>query len=201
MGKSRLCGGETAVSAEVQTSGNGGEKALNGEMANIRRPVLRSGRCIVKFDFGKMKQDLGKDSWEKCCKGGSRRFQEGFSTYVKLGAGRTFFQILLHLGAPTQKVSKLKSGRQVRPKAFKFPQFPASNPSLKHRRKDIDAALRCAKRDGRFGPAEICTFQILPALCGFFAKYCAMFFYRRPFRPWQGRGRGLACRLAVGAHA
>ncbi len=38
--------------------------------------------------------------------------------------GEKPFQILLHFGAPAQKVSKLKSGRQPRPNAFKFPQFP-----------------------------------------------------------------------------
>ena len=43
--------------------------------------------------------------------------------------GEKLFQILLHLRVSAQKVSKLKSVRQFRPNAFKFPQFP---PGISH---------------------------------------------------------------------
>ena len=82
-------------------------------------------RCILKFDFEKMKQGLGKRFPEGALQG---RFFSPRSVIAgrtsKLGAGRKHCQILLHLPAPAQKASKLKSGWRLRPNAFKFPQFP-----------------------------------------------------------------------------
>ena len=98
-------------------------------MVHLRLPCKRGGWCILKFDFGKMKQDLGKKFPEGTLQWRFFHTERVIAGWTpKLGAGRKHCQILLHLPAPTQKASKLKSGRRLRPNAFKFPQFPIISP-------------------------------------------------------------------------
>ena len=98
-------------------------------MVHLRLPCKRGGWCILKFDFGKMKQDLGKKFPEGTLQWRFFHTERVIAGWTpKFGAGRKHCQILLHLPAPTQKASKLKSGRRLRPNAFKFPQFPIISP-------------------------------------------------------------------------
>ncbi|PWM28444.1 MAG: hypothetical protein DBX55_09645 [Verrucomicrobia bacterium] len=63
------------------------------------------------------------------------------------------------MGVPAQKVSKLKSARRLRPKVFKFPQFPIISrnfpfpiPSFKRHR--IAARGENKKREGISSPPQ-----------------------------------------------
>lgn len=103
-------------------------------------------RRIVKFDFVKMKQDLGKGSWKGCRNGGLEGCK-GSAAYVKLGTGRKIFPNFTSFESAGAKSFQA----QIRPtspssKSLNSHHFPFPVSFFKRRQKTLKTSFRPASK-------------------------------------------------------